>query len=147
MWNTGPAVSSALRGVAEARFVYEEYDQSAITRQTALDTAAHEALPPGASRVVFERLTLVAGTTLVLEPATGQDWLSVASGRLGVTLLGRGLPLNWEAGREREIAVDELLPALVPGTKVTLRNIGDEALVLLRLRVMPAAASSAGASP
>ena len=147
MWNTGPAVSSALRGVAEARFVYEEYDQSSITRQTALDTEAHEALPPGTSRIVFERLTLVAGTTLVLEPANGQDWLDVASGTLGLTLLGDGLPLSWQSGREREIAADEVLPALVPGTKVTLRNIGDEPLVLLRLRVMPTAASGAGASP
>jgi hypothetical protein len=147
MWNTGSGASSALRGFAEARFVFEEYDQSVITRQTALDTEAHEALPPGASRVVFERLTLFAGTTLVLEPATGQDWLSVASGELGVTLLGNGLPLNWQSGREREIADDELLPALVPGTKVALHNIGDESLVLLHLRVLPATDGDAGQRP
>ena len=114
--------------------------------QTALDTQAHEALPPGSSHVIFERLTLLAGTTLLLEPATGQDWLDIASGRLGVTLLGKGLPLNWQSGREREIAADELLPALVPGTKVTLRNVGDDPLVLLRLRVMPTA-GGAGAIP
>jgi hypothetical protein len=146
MRNTGPGPSSALRGVAEARYVLEDYDRSAIIRQTALDTEAHEALPPGASHVVFERLTLLAGTTLLLEPATGQDWLGVASGRLGVTLLGKRLPLNWQSGREREIAVAERLPALVPGTKVALRNVGDEPLVLLRLRVM-SVASGAGASP
>jgi mannose-6-phosphate isomerase-like protein (cupin superfamily) len=145
--NTGPAASSALRGVAVARYVFEEYDRSFITRQTALDTEAHEALPPGASHIVFERLTLLAGTTLLLEPATGQDWLDVASGRLGVTLLGKGAPLNWQSGREREVAADEMLPALVPGTKVTLRNVGDEPLVLLRLRVMSVAVSGAGASP
>ena len=101
----------------------------------------------GNSRIVFERLTLLARTTLLLEPASGQDWLDVGSGRLGVTLLGAGLPLNWQSGHEREIAADELLPALVPGTKVTLRNLGDEPLVLLRLRVMPAAASDAGQRP
>ena len=147
MWNTGPSATSALRGFAEARFVFEAYDQSVITRQTALDTEAHEALPPGTSRLVFERLTLGAGTTLVLEPATGQDWLDVASGQLGLTLLGDGLPLSWQSGREREVAADDVLPALVPDTKVTLRNIGDEPLVLLRLRVMPMEASDPGASP
>lgn len=147
MWNTGQGASSALRGAAEARFVFEEYDQSVITRQTALDTEAHEALPPGPSRIVFERLTLLAGTTLVLEPATGQDWLDVASGQLGLTLLGDGVPLAWQSGREREVAAADVLPALVPDTKVTLRNIGDEPLVVLRLRVMPTAASGAGASP
>ena len=97
--NSGDGAASALRGVAAAGFALEEYDRTAITKATALDTKAHESLPPGPSRIVFERLTLVAGTTLLLEPASGQDWLAVASGTLGLTLLGDGLPLGWESGR------------------------------------------------
>jgi hypothetical protein len=137
--NTGDRLTTALRGVADGGYALEDYDRAVITKEQALETEAHEALPPGISRIVFERFTLLAGTTLLLEPANGQDWLGVTSGRLGLTLLGDGLPLNWQAGREREILPDEPLPALVPGTRVTLRNIGEEPLVLLRLRVLPAA--------
>jgi hypothetical protein len=129
--------AAVLRGVAASRFVLEDYDQTRITKQTALDSEAHEALPPGSSRLVFERLTLLTGTALVLEPANGQDWLDVTAGTLGLTMTGDGLPLNWQSGREREVQADERLPALRPGTRATLRNIGDEPLVLLRLRVLP----------
>lgn len=139
--NPGRDEVSLLRGLAAAAFVYEDYPRQAIAKQPALETQAHPALPPGSSRLVFERLTLLSGTTLLLEPATGQDWLAVTSGRLGLTLLGDGLPLNWQSGREREVTAGQSLPALVPGTRVTLRNVGEEPLVLLRLRVLPAAAA------
>jgi hypothetical protein len=135
--NPGTAVLSVYRGVAAAGFALEDYDRGVISKETALNTEAHEALPPGTSRVVFERLTLFAGTTLLLEPASGQDWLDIVSGDLGVTLLGNALPLNWRSGHEQEIADGEPLPAMVPGTRVSLRNIGDDPLILLRLRVIP----------
>lgn len=138
--NRGDGAVTALRGVANSGFALEEYDRAVISKVTALDTEAHPALPPGSSRMVFERITLDPRTTLLLEPASGQDWVDVSTGRLGLTLLGNGLPRNWQSGREREVAADELLPALAPGTRVTLRNVGDEPLVLLRLRVLPAAA-------
>jgi hypothetical protein len=47
------------------------------------------------------------------------------------------LPPGWESDREQEVAAGDPLPALVPGTLVTLRNVGEEPLVLLRLRVLP----------
>lgn len=141
--NPGPTDLSLYRGVAASGFVLEDYDRGIVTKDTALDTEAHEALPPGKSRIIFERLTLLAGTTLLLEPASGQDWLDVVSGQLGMTLLGDGLPLNWQSGHEREVADGELLPALVPGTRVSLRNLGDDPLVLLRLRVIPVADANA----
>jgi hypothetical protein len=140
--NTGDATASALRGLASAAFSHEEFDRSAIATEIALDTEAHEALPRGTSRIRFERLTLHAGTTLLIEPSTGQDWVGVAAGRLGLTLVGDGLPGNWQSGREREFAAGDKLPGLVPGTRVTLRNVGDDPLVLLRLRVMPPTGSS-----
>jgi hypothetical protein len=140
--NSSSEQTAALRGAAASGFALEDYPRDAIKKQSALDTAAHEALPPGRSRVVFERLTLGTGTSLLLEPASGQDWLTVSSGTLGLTLLGDGLPRPWQSGHEREIAAGEPLPALVPGTRVTLRNLGEEPLVLLRLRLLPATGSN-----
>jgi hypothetical protein len=140
--NPGTGELTLYRGVASAGFSLEEFDRAAIAKQTALDTESHEALPPGESHIVFERLILQPGTTLLTEPATGQDWVDIISGQLGLTLIGDSLPDNWESGREREVATSDLLPALVPGTRVSFRNIGDEPLILLRLRVSPLSAST-----
>ena len=123
--------------MAAAGFSLEEYDRALISKETALDTAAHEAIPPGESRVVFDRLTIPPGTLMTAEAATGQDWFDILTGRLGLTLIGDALPQGWESGRERELTVDDSVPPLVPGTSVTMRNGGDEPLVLLRLRVAP----------
>jgi hypothetical protein len=135
--NPGSEERSLIRGVAAAGFSLEEFDRQLIARQTALDSGAHEALPPGRSRLIFDRLLLQSGSTLMIEPATGLDWIEVTSGTLGLTLSGPSLPEHWRSGHEREIAAGESLPALVPGTRVTLRNIGDDRLVLLRLQVIP----------
>jgi hypothetical protein len=137
--NRGRGDAAALRGVAASSFSLEDYDRAAIGMQVALDTEAHEALPPGSSRVIFERLLLEPEATLVTRPEAGQDLVAVVSGRLGLTLVGDGLPNGWRSGRERELGPKELVPALVPGTKVSLRNVGKDELVLLRLRVIPLA--------
>ena len=50
--------AAALRGVASSGFALEEYDRSLVTKELALDTEAHEALPPGASHIVFDRLSI-----------------------------------------------------------------------------------------
>jgi hypothetical protein len=118
-------------------FSLEEYDRGAIAMEVVLDTESHEALPPGASRVVLERLTLEPGASLAMEPRAGQDLIDVVSGVLGLTLVGDGLPQGWRSGREREVGPDDLLPAMVPGTRVTVSNIGEDPLILLRLRVLP----------
>lgn len=136
--NPGSEDRALIRGVAAAGFSLEEYDRQRIVRQIALDSGAHEALPPGRSRLIFDRLLLQPGATLMIEPATGLDWIEVTSGSLGLTLSGPSLPENWRSGHERDIAAGESLPALAPGTRVTLRNVGDDPLVLLRLQVIPA---------
>jgi hypothetical protein len=135
--NPGQGAVAALRGVAGMTFSLEEYDRGAIAMEVVLDTESHEALPPGASRVVLERLTLEPGASLAMEPRAGQDLIDVVSGLLGLTLVGDGLPQGWRSGREREVGPPDLLPAMVPGTRVTVSNIGEEPLVLLRLRVLP----------
>jgi hypothetical protein len=145
--NPGLGEASALRGVAGAGFALEEYDRDLVTKEIGLDTAAQEALPPGRSHIVFDRLTIPPGTTLSVEAATGHDWFDVITGQLGLTLIGDNLPAGWQSGRERELAADDAIPVLVPGTEVSLHNIGEDPLVLLRLRVSSPAADAVGSEP
>lgn len=135
--NSGQQEATALRGVAAAGFTLEEYDRKAIHKAAALATEAHKALPAGPSRVLFERLTLQPDAVLRIDPASGRDWVGVVSGQLGLTLVGVGLPMGWDSGREREIGASELLPRAPVNVRVSLHNIGTEPLVLLRLRVTP----------
>ena len=135
--NAGQEEATALRGVATTRFVLEDYDRAVIRRSPALPTSAHPALPDGISHLLFERLTLPPGAMLSIEPVSGRDWVSVVCGQLGLTLGGDALPTGWQSGREQEIRAGELLPGLAVDTKVSLHNIGEEPLVLLRLRLTP----------
>jgi hypothetical protein len=145
--NPGLGETSAYRGVAAASFSLEDYDRAVISKESALDTEAHEALPPGQSHIVFDRLTIPPGTLMTAEAATGQDWFDIVTGQLGLTLIGDVLPQGWESGRERELTADDSLPILVPGTRVTMRNVGDDPLVLLRLRVSSLPAGAAAETP
>lgn len=140
--STGLEEASALRGVAAASFSLEEFDPAVVTSEVALDTDAHESLPPGTSRIIFSRLTLPPDAAITLEPATGQDWLSVVSGTLAVTLSGDTLPRGWTTGNERDMAAGDPFPVLVPGTTVSLRNPGEEPVVVLRLQVTPLSSPS-----
>jgi hypothetical protein len=135
--NPGLGEAAALRGVAASGFALEGYDRNLVTKEVALDTEAHEALPPGASHLVFDRFSIPPGTTMQAEAATGQDWFDVVTGQLGLTLIGDALPQGWQSGQERELTAQEPVPILVPGTHVSLHNIGQDPLVLLRLRVSP----------
>lgn len=135
--NPGPQAAFVLRGVASAGFALENYDRGSISRQIALDTDAHEALPPGASRILFERLTLPPRMALPPELSTGQDWIGAISGRLGLTMNGDGLPQGWRSGEERALSPTDRMPMVPPGVDLTLRNVGNEPLVLLRLTVTP----------
>jgi hypothetical protein len=137
--NSSQETAAVLRGVAAVEFSLEDYDRDLVTSEIALDTDAHETLPPGISRVVFEQMVLPPGSTLRIDPASGQDWVSVVSGTLGLTLTGDGLPRGWQSGQEREVRATDHVPALARGIQVTLHNVGDDALILLRLRVMPLA--------
>ncbi len=78
---------------------------------------------------------LPPGTTLKLDSATGQNWFDVVSGELGLTLIGDDLPLGWTSEQERQMAPNEPVPVLVPGTRIWLHNLGDSDLILYALRV------------
>jgi hypothetical protein len=135
--NAGAGEAAAIRCVATAGFSFEEFDRAVISRQTVLDTVATKALPAGASRVVFVRLTLPPGDALPPDATRELDWFGVVDGRLGLTLHGETLPVGWKSGVEQEVPALDRLPRLIPGTEVTLRNLGDEPLVVLRLTVLP----------
>jgi hypothetical protein len=79
------------------------------------------------------------------EAATGQDWFAIITGQLGLTLIGDALPQGWSSGQERELDPDNPIPVLVPGTHITMRNLGDDPLVLLRLRVQQVAGDTSPA--
>ena len=82
--------------MAAQGFSLEEYDRGLVTKENALDTQAHESLPPGTSlRVVFDRLSIPPGKTMRAEAATGQDWFAIVTGQLGLTLIGDALPQGW----------------------------------------------------
>jgi hypothetical protein len=97
-------------------------------------------------RVTLERLTLPPGTAMAPFAKTQFDWIGVAAGRVGVTLEGERLPFRWDPGEERAFGLFKSLPAIPAGTEMTLRNAGDEPLVLYRLTIAPSGAGGSGAA-
>jgi hypothetical protein len=70
------------------------------------------------------------------------NWLGIHAGRLGVKLDGERLPFRWKSGAERTFSATQFVPAIQPGTVVTLRNAGDDPLILYRLTLMPGKAGA-----
>ncbi len=141
--NAGRDQAAVLRGMASLGFALATYDPKLVQKATAFHTEASMALPPGASRLVFDQLTIPPGMTMLAEAATGQDWFAISQGQLGLTLIGDGLPAGWTSGQGRALTPADAIPVLAPGTQLTMHNIGEEPLVLLRLRLQPASAATA----
>jgi hypothetical protein len=99
-------------------------------------------LPAGPLWTTLERLTLPPGATLPAYTATGLDWLGIDAGRVGVALEGERLPFRWDSGEERTYSAGEPLPAIAAGARVTLRNAGDDPLVLYRVALTSLAAAT-----
>lgn len=105
-------------------------------------------LPPGMGRLTLERLTLPPGATMPTVTKAQFDWIGVAAGRVGVTLEGERLPFRWDPGEERTFGLYKSLPGIQAGAEMTLRNVGDEPLVLYHLTIAPhGAAGPSGATP
>jgi sugar lactone lactonase YvrE len=146
-------VAIAQRGAADAAFfriAVSEWARPAVFdavshRRDALIEAVAEDLPGGSSRLVVERVTLSPGSALPPEEASPLVWTSVERGLLGLTLEGEYLPIPWTAGEERASSFAEGLPRVPPGTRMTLRNAGNEPLVLYRMTLMPLAATGTSA--
>jgi hypothetical protein len=107
---------------------------------------AASTLPSGSGRITLERMMLPPGTAM--EPYAKQEfqWIGVAQGRVGATLEGERLPFRWDSGEERTYGLYKSLPAIQPGTEITLRSAGNEPLVLYRLTILPNDASDAEAA-
>jgi hypothetical protein len=103
-------------------------------------------LTTGSGRVTLERLILPPGTAMAPFAKTQFDWIGVAAGRVGVTLEGERLPFRWDPGEERAFGLFQSLPAIPAGTEMTLRNAGDEPLVLYHLTIAPSGAGGSGAA-
>jgi len=106
-------------------------------------------LPGGAGRLLLERVTLPPETALPPSKSDPLVWTEVGSGVLGLTLEGERLPYRWESGTERKFFQfgREPLPFLAAGTTMTLRNAGDEPLVIYRLTLTPGEAKASDTTP
>ena len=106
-------------------------------------------------RLHLERLTLPPGTALPPQEASPLTWFALGKGVLGLTLEGENLPYLFESGKERRIHVGQDQPIemddraalaiatlVLPGTPMTLRNAGDDPLVLYRLTLTPSEAEA-----
>jgi quercetin dioxygenase-like cupin family protein len=118
-----------------------QFDTAFITYRYAIATSGK--MPAGATRMVLERLTMAPGSSLPPFTLAENQWVGVGEGTVRVTLAGDRLPLYWESGEEREFARD-YFPAIAAGTDVTLRNAGDDQLVLYRLTFTPGDSEAAG---
>jgi hypothetical protein len=96
-------------------------------------------------RILLERVTLSAGRALPPQEASRWTWFTLDKGVLGVTLEGERLPYLFKSGEERTFQVGQYLPidVIQPGTRMTLRNAGDDPLVLYRLALAPGGAGAA----
>jgi mannose-6-phosphate isomerase-like protein (cupin superfamily) len=104
------------------------------------------ALPGGSGRLVLEQLTLPPGSALPALEARSLDWFEVGEGTLGVTLEGDDVPVGWPAGEERMFRVGTTTAVPIPpGTRMTLRNAGEDPLILYRLTLTLSDAGTPGA--
>ena len=142
---TGAAAATMLSIVVDAAHEGHGYwstDPMAHDGESVISTSA-EALPGGTARLVVEQLTLPPGNALPAQEASPLAWTGVEAGALGLTLEGEHLPFRWKSGAERTFRAGQYLPALQPGTMMTLRNAGDDSLVLDRLTITPSGAAGA----
>ena len=126
------------------------HDPLSYNRQELIQTPV-DALPGGSGRLRLERLTLPPRSALPPQEASPLIWTSVGEGVLELTLEGQ-MPYFWEPGEERtfrrgqpwpQIPDSIANPLLNGGTRMTLRNAGDDPLVLYRLTLTPSAGTIA----
>jgi hypothetical protein len=136
--STVPSFTAAGRGLGETSVDVPTwvYDPVAYTVEY-LITASPDGLPGGPSHLILDRLTLPPGSTLPPQEAGPLIWTEVREGVLGLTLEGERLPFRWTSGEERTFRLRQALPITQPGTQMTLRNAGDDPLVLYRLTLAP----------
>lgn len=142
----GPEEAVVFRGSVAEAWVSASWDAVNHTYEWLIESASGD-LPGGAGRLVVERLTLPLGSALPPQEANRLEWTVAASGTLGLTLEGPELPAGWITGEEKPIGLDSLWPEAPAGTRMLLRNAGDEPLVLYRMTLTPDAETAIGGTP
>jgi len=104
-------------------------------------------LPGGSGRLILEQLSLPAGRDLPPLTASPWVWFEVGEGPLGLTLEGDELAVGWTAKDERMVRVGSLTlsPQISAGTYMTLRNAGDDPLVLYPMTLTLSEPGTSGA--
>jgi hypothetical protein len=139
--NTGQTEATLLHvGVMVSRPPVQ-YNSAFITYSLLIASSGQ--MPSGATRMVVERMTMPPDSSLPPFTLAENQWVSIGEGTVGATFAGERLSLYWESCEEREF-VSDYFPVVAAGTQVTLRNAGEEKLVLYRLTITPGAASAAG---
>jgi mannose-6-phosphate isomerase-like protein (cupin superfamily) len=138
--NTGQTEAYLLHVGVMANYPPVQYDHASISYRMPIVTTGK--MPAGATRMVVERITMAPGSSLPPFTLAENQWVGIGQGTVGVKLEGDRLPLRWQAGEEREFAPD-YFPAIASGTDITLRNAGDEQLILYRLTITPGASDAA----
>jgi mannose-6-phosphate isomerase-like protein (cupin superfamily) len=127
-----------------ASYPQPDFDSAFITYRYMISTSGK--MPEGATRFVVERFTIAPASSLPPFTLAENQWVGVREGTVGVALKGDRLPLYWKSGEEREFARN-YFPAIAPGTDVTLRNAGDDPLVLYRLTITSGAGEATPGTP
>jgi hypothetical protein len=104
-------------------------------------------LPGGSGQLRLDRLTLPPGSALPPYEVGQFDWAEAVAGTLGLTLEGPELPPAWTTGEEQVLrgAGGHWFPEseIAAGTRVTVRNAGDDPLILYHLTLTPETAGAA----
>jgi hypothetical protein len=141
----GAKGTTLLEGVVAATRPFVEEEQLKHRYEFLLEFVTF-ALPGGSGRLVLERLTLPPGNALPAREIGPFEWSDNDGGTPGLTLEGDELPAGWSAGEEQTVQfLSEVTVA--PGTRMTVRNAGDEPLILYRLTLTPDAAEAAAGTP
>jgi quercetin dioxygenase-like cupin family protein len=126
--------------------VGEQHDPAYISADNPIASFA-TSLPGGPGRVVLERLTVPPGASLPPEESTGAGRIGIESGRLGLTFEGENLLRGWQPGQEQEFWAQSNLLVFRPGTRMTIRNAGDDTLVLYRVMITPLGSGTPTGTP
>jgi hypothetical protein len=137
--------ATVLRGAIESSMYVMRFDPHFISYRWPINTT--ESLPVGAVRIILEETTLPPGSSLPPFVLGEDQWIGLGGGTVGMTLEGDRLPLRWSAGEERSFQFPNGLPLIVPGTELTLRNDGEDQLLLYRLTIAPDGADAALINP
>jgi hypothetical protein len=144
-WNAGqgPAVKVAIPLLVGAGGPEGATWDAAAIAAVDLVVAERTELPAAVMRVTLARYTLAPGASLPAHLVTGLDLIAVEAGTLDLILAGDRLPTRHQTTPGAVVAygAGSRIPPVEPGTTRSVRNAGDEPLVVLVASLTPAVAA------